>query len=118
MIDNETKVTQNAKVRPYYETEETKDAYEVRVFMPGVGKDGVKVSREGDEIAINGARKSLIPASWRALSRESGDGDYELRLALNVRIDEARISAKTDNGVLLLTLPKASETKPRLIAIE
>ena len=118
MINNETGVVQNAKIRPRYETSETQDAYEVSVYMPGVGKDGIKVSHENDEITIAGTRKNLIPASWRALSRESRDCDYELKLALNVRIDDAKIAAKTENGILRLTLPKASEAKPRLISIE
>jgi len=118
MIDNRTQSVRNEKARPHFETSETKDAYEVRVYMPGVGKDGISISHEGDELAIGGTRKNLIPASWRAFSRESRDCDYELKLALNVRIDESKIAAKTENGVLRLTLPKASESKPRQISIE
>jgi HSP20 family protein len=118
MINKEANAVQNAKIRPYYETSEGRDAYEVRVYMPGVGKDGISISHRGDDLSISGTRKNLIPKSWRTLCRESRDCDYELRLTLNVQIDDSKIAAKTENGVLRLTLPKAEEVKPKLIAIE
>jgi HSP20 family protein len=105
------------KVRPYYESEEKADAYEVRVQMPGVKKDGVSLSLNGDELSIQGKR-AAVPEGWRAVSRESADADYELALGLNVEIDGEKIAAKVEDGILTLTLPKAERAKPRQISIE
>jgi HSP20 family molecular chaperone IbpA len=43
--------------------------------------------------------------------------DYRLNLELNVRVNEAAISAQVTDGVLRLTLPKAEEAKPRRIEV-
>lgn len=118
MVSTQTEPATTATIRPPYNTEELKDAYEVRVYMPGVNKDGISISLDNDELLITGKRKAAIPSGWRVLRRESRSEDYELRLSLNVEIDGAKINAMTENGVLTLTLPKAETVKPRQIAIQ
>lgn len=118
MVSTQVATTETAKVRPYYTTEEHDDAYEVKVFMPGVNKNGLSIALDSDELTITGKRGDAVPSGWRVLSRESQGGDYELRLALNVEIDGEHIGAKTENGVLTLSLPKAETVKPRRIAIQ
>lgn len=41
-------------IRPYYEINEREDNYDVKVFFPGVNKDGVNISLEGDTLEITG----------------------------------------------------------------
>lgn len=118
MAETNTAAVETRKIRPYYESSEKDDAYEVRVWMPGVNRSGINISLENDELNISGKRASAVPAGWRAISRESGDEDYELRLALNVEIDGDKIEARTEDGILCLTLPKAETVKPRRIAIQ
>ena len=118
MASNELATVTNEKIRPFYTTEELKDAYEVHVFMPGVNKAGTSISLENDELVITGKRHAAVPAAWKVISRESRSEDYELRLSLNVEIEGDKIAAKTENGVLYLTLPKAEMVKPRQIAIQ
>lgn len=105
-------------VRPFYDVSERGDSYDVRVYMPGVSKQGTQISLENDELTIVGTRTQIVPDSWRTVSRESCNDNYQLRLRLNVEIDGERISARTEGGVLRLTLPKAEAAKPRAIAIE
>jgi HSP20 family protein len=105
-------------VKPYYEVETGTDAYNVRVFMPGVAKAGVKITLEGDRLFIQGSRGALAPESWKPLHREIPDADFRLQLELNVHIDEKHIEARTENGVLNLRLPVAEAAKPRQITIE
>ncbi|MFA5256576.1 MAG: Hsp20/alpha crystallin family protein [Opitutales bacterium] len=113
----DTLVSNECKIRPAYETSENADAYEVRVFMPGVGKDGIGISLENDELRVSGRRSASIPEGWRPLSRESRGADYQLRLGLNVKIDGEKIEARNENGVLILTLPKAEALKFRKIPV-
>ena len=118
MTSTQTVTNETAKVRPYYRAEERKDDYEVQVFLPGVGKDGIAISLENETLIVTGKRTTSVPSGWRTISRESAAGDYELRLALNVEIDGEHIAAKTENGVLHLTLPKAEMVKPRRIEVQ
>jgi HSP20 family protein len=104
--------------RPRYDVLESNDAFEVKVSMPGVTRDGVEISVDGESLSITGTRTHEAPKGWRPLRREMAEGDYRLNLRLNVAIKEAKIRAHVENGVLDLMLPKADEIKPRKIHID
>ena len=95
---------------------ETKDAYLLEAEMPGVTKDGLEVSVENGELTIIGHRAPVAPRG-HALYRESRGFDFRRSFELDPSIDAARITAKIDQGVLTLTLPKAESVKPRKIAV-
>jgi len=103
--------------RPYYDVRTDDDKFELRVVMPGVGKDGLEVHLNGRNLQIEGKRSSFRQESWRPLVRELNWDDYQLNLELNVEVNEEGISARVEDGVLRLTLPKAEEAKPRRIEI-
>lgn len=103
--------------RPCYDVLARGDEYELRVVMPGVGKDGVKVQLHGRNLQIDGTRGALRGESWRPLFRELNWDDYRLSLELNVEVNQSAIVAKIEDGLLRLTLPKAEEAKPRRIEI-
>jgi len=108
---------QGAYLRPHYEVAQGKDAYTVRVYVPGASKDNVSITVDQDTLSIEAARKDVAPENWRARYREIPTADYRLRLNLNVPVDAENISAKTENGVLSITLPVAEAAKPRQIAV-
>ncbi|NDV62978.1 Hsp20/alpha crystallin family protein [Puniceicoccales bacterium CK1056] len=103
--------------RPYYRVDGGKDAYTVEVFMPGVSKDDYNVSLHRDELAVEGRKVIPLPTGAKWLHREISPEGYKLRLQLNVDVDPEAIKAKTDNGILTITLPVAKEARPRLIKI-
>lgn len=103
--------------RPRYDVVESGDAFSVCVTLPGVNRAGVDISIEDDTLTIVGTRSSPLPEGWRPLRRELSEGDYRLSMRLNVAINEAKISARVEDGVLELTLPKADEVKPRKIQV-
>jgi HSP20 family molecular chaperone IbpA len=104
--------------RPRYDVAENDDAFVVTVSLPGVNRSGVDISIDNETLSITGTRHQALPESWRPLRRELPDGDYLLNLRLNVRIDENKIAAKVEDGILTLALPKADEVKPRKIKVE
>ena len=103
--------------RPRYNVAENDEAFNIQVSMPGVPKGCVDISVDGDILNIIGSRANSQPDGWRPLRRELPDGDYRLNLRLNVAINEEKIKARVEDGVLNLTLPKADEVKPRKIKI-
>jgi HSP20 family protein len=96
---------------------ETKDGYVLEAEMPGVNKDGLEITLEGNEITIIGHRKNEV-ASGTPLFRERALADFRRVFELDPAIDTARISAKMDQGVLCLTLPKSEKVKPRKITVD
>ncbi|MDQ8202615.1 Hsp20/alpha crystallin family protein [Pelagicoccus sp. SDUM812003] len=87
------------------------ERYYVVAEMPGVAKDAVDLKVEN----------SVLTISVKAESK--GDGSESVRyLSRNITvgedIDMDLVSAKMENGLLTVTLPKAEERKPRKIAIK
>jgi HSP20 family protein len=83
----------------------------VHADVPGIPKDDLKVKVENDVLTISGERKQEKKEeneNFRRVERSFGQVSRSLRLPKHVASD--KISAKHENGVLVLTLPKAPET--------
>jgi len=84
--------------------------------MPGVKKDGLEVTVSGNELTIVGHRTDPTPQG-EPVYRESRTINYRRVFDLDPSIDTSKITAKIDQGVATLTLPKTEKVKPRKIAI-
>jgi HSP20 family protein len=96
---------------------ETPDGYVLEAEMPGVSKAGLEITLEGNEITILGHRQVPAP-SGAPLFRESHNADYRRVFELDPAIDSTKISARVDQGVLTLTLPKSEKVKPRQVTVD
>ena len=96
---------------------ETKEGYVLEAEMPGVSKDGLEITLEGNEITIIGHRQAEAP-SGELLFRERRLADYRRVFELDPAVDTSKVSAKMEQGVLTLTLPKSERVKPRKINVD
>ncbi len=103
-------------VAPVATVTENADGYILEVEMPGVNKDGLEMWVENNELTISG-RRSLPAISGTVLHRESRRENFRRTFELDPSIDAGKISAKIEQGVVTLTLPKAEQVKPRKIAV-
>jgi HSP20 family protein len=104
--------------KPQYEVTSGEHDYEVRVYLPGVARDGATVTLEGEMLTIEATTTSPTQAAWQRIHEEFAPQiTYRLALQLNVRVDAAGITARSEHGVLHVTLPVAEAAKPRKIAI-
>lgn len=94
---------------------EDADAYTVEAEMPAVTKDGVHVTVENGELVFTGA-KAPRPAGTR-LYGETSRADYRRVFDLDPAVDTDKITARMEQGVLVLRLPKAQDKKPRRISV-
>jgi HSP20 family protein len=108
---------QAAYVKPQYTVKEGEEAFELGVVMPGVAKSDVHVAVEDEVLTVTGVRAKSVPEGWKPLHNELSRSDYRLELRLNVDIDEGRISAKLEDGILSLRLPLSEAAKPRKIEV-
>jgi HSP20 family protein len=103
-------------VAPVASIIEDVDGYMLQVEMPGVNKDGLEISVENNELTIIGRR--FLPAiEGTLIHRESRRENYRRAFELDPSIDADKISAKIDQGVTTLTLPKAEQVEPRKIKV-
>lgn len=103
-------------ITPLANIRETNDGYVLEAEMPGVAKDGLEVTVENGELAIVG-RRAPATERGRSVYRESRGADYRRVFELDPSIDAGKITAKIEQGVLTLTLPKADSVKPRKITV-
>ncbi len=108
--------TRVSYVTPLANIVETSDGYVLEAEMPGVPKDGLEITVENGELTILGHR-APVDSKGTTLHRESRAQDYRRVFEIDVSIDTAHVTAKIDNGVLTLHLPKADAVKPRRIAV-
>ena len=103
-------------VAPASSVIENGDSYTLQVEMPGVNKEGLEISVENNELTIVG-RRSLPAVEGTLIHRESRPENYRRTLEFDPSIDTNKISAKIDQGVVTLTLPKAEHVRPRKITV-
>lgn len=95
---------------------ENGDGYTLEVEMPGVSKETLEMWVENNELTILG-RRSMAAVEGTLLHRESRSENFRRTFELDPSIDAEKITAKIDQGVISLTLPKAEQVKPRKISV-
>ena len=93
---------------PALDVAETDVGYTVKLEMPGVAKDDIKVSVEGRKVSLQAqcANTDEKKDGERVLYRERSVTSYARSFTLPVEVDQAESGAKLEHGVLTLTLPK------------
>ena len=85
--------------------------------MPGVDKSGLEITVDNGELTILGHR-NVGETSGEPVYREIRQNGFRRVYELDPAIDTTKITARIDQGVLTLTLPKAESVKPRKITVE
>ena len=97
---------------------ESDDRFVVVVELPGVAREDVDVSATHDALTIRGERggPGCEPAQYVRLER--GHGRFARHFSFATRLDVTGVSADFADGVLTVTLPKATDTRARRVDVE
>jgi len=92
----------------------------VEALAPGLDHESIDVSIVGGQLRIAGEKPSIKPEiKAEAFHRnERSAGRFVRTTTLPVEVDAGKVSAEYKNGLLLLTLPKAEQAKPKQIAVK
>lgn len=85
--------------------------------LPGVAKENLAVSLEGDTLTLEGKVSLGETASLRSVYAEIGVDRFKRSFMLSRDLDTTRIDAQVRNGVLTLRVPKREQAKPRRIEV-
>lgn len=97
---------------------ETDEALTVLLEMPGVDRDDIEVSVESGVLSIEGKINFAKYEGLQPIYSEYNIGPYRRTFRLSTRIEQDRIRAELQDGVITLVLPKAEEAKPRRIEVK
>ena len=90
----------------------------VKVDLPDMTREEIKVNYENNVLSIEGERKFAKETKGETHHRiERGYGAFRRSFTLPAVIDGARVEAAYQNGVLTVTLPRREETRPRQIQV-
>ncbi|GAA2144217.1 hypothetical protein GALLR39Z86_14470 [Glycomyces algeriensis] len=103
---------------PTADVTENDEEYHVDIDLPGVEKEDVNVSLEGQELTVSGECKKFehIEGSARRSTRRTGPFEFALRLPHAV--DASGTTAELSSGVLCMTVPKAASKGQRKIEVK
>ena len=91
---------------------EKTDAYHIELAAPGMDKADFNVKLEGKLLTISAEKKEdKTDATEKMIRKEFSYKSFKRSFTLDEKIDPATISAKYENGVLKLGLPKKEEIK-------
>jgi HSP20 family molecular chaperone IbpA len=96
---------------------ESGDVLTIVMEMPGVDRKDVEVKVEDDILNVEGRLDFSKYEGMQPVYTEYNVGHYRRSFSLSSKIDQDRISAQMQDGVLTLLLPKAEEAKPRRISV-
>ncbi len=98
---------------------EREDAVVVRAEMPGMGAEDIDLSVHGDTLTISGEKNERKEDEKdNVYHTERRYGRFQRSVTLPMTVDAGRIEATFKNGVLVVTLPKSEQAKPRKIEVK
>jgi HSP20 family protein len=102
---------------PQTDVYETEDALTVVMEVPGVDRKDVAVELKEGVLRMEGRIDFSKYGGMEPVYTEYNVGHFSRSFSLSDRVDQERIAAQLEDGVLTLTLPKTAEARPRRIAI-
>jgi HSP20 family protein len=98
---------------------EEEGAYIVKASMPGVNPEQVEITLNDNVLTIKGETKQESDKSESNYHvRERRYGSFIRQIALPAAVDNEKVEATQENGVLTLHLPKAEGGKPKKISVK
>lgn len=99
---------------------EDNDGYTFVAVTPGLSTDEISIEAQGNVVKISG--ETVAPAisaeeNVTTLRHEIGYGKFSRSFELPEEIQADKIEAKLEKGLLVVSIPKAEEAKPRTVKI-
>ena len=110
-------LTFESSLVPHTDMYEENNQLVMKTELPGIDKDDLDVTLEGDRLTIKAEKKEEVKEDATHHTRERYYGHYYRSMTLPYPVKADEISATMDNGVLELRLPKAEEVQAKKIEI-
>lgn len=111
----------NMQVEPRIRADisETDQAYMVKAEIPGVKKEDIKISVEGNRVSINAeVKEEKDEKTTGMVCSERYYGQESRSFTLPQEVDDAKAEARYEHGMLMLTLPKKPGTGAKQLTIK
>lgn len=104
---------------PAVDIYDSKDNVLVKADIPGLSKEDIDVTVDGDTLVIKGEKKQEKEVKEKEYIRtERFYGNFHRAIRLPSEIQADKVEATYKNGVLELVLPKSEKAKPKQIKLD
>lgn len=111
--------SENVTWLPLTDIYEDNDNFKLKIDLPGVEKDDVKITFANNQISISGERKQHSESENHKYHRvERSYGKFYRSFDLPKEIEQDKISAEFKNGQLTIIIPKSEKVKPQQIEVK
>ncbi|HWP58954.1 MAG TPA: Hsp20/alpha crystallin family protein [Candidatus Acidoferrales bacterium] len=104
---------------PLINLHEDRDNLYVEALAPGVDPNSLNLTVVRNNLTLSGEKRhapqEVKPEAYHRSERAAGK--FVRTVELPVEVDESRVSAEYQNGLLVITLPKAEKAKPKQISV-
>lgn len=111
-------LTNEVSYVPLVDIYETNDEFVLTADMPGVKKEDVNLKIEEGSMLIFGKIDYRELLNRKFILKEKETGHFFRKFKISDTIDETKVTAKFENGQLMVVLPKHERVKPRTISIK
>ena len=105
------------EVAPLSRVAENPDALILTIELPGVSENAIELTVEHRTLSVKAENTVQRFTDYTLMFTEIPEVCYRVTFDLPERVDSSGIKATNQNGLLILTLPKREEVKPRRIEI-
>jgi len=108
-----------ATTYPLVNVYDGKENIVVTAELPGMSRDKVHITFADGTLTLTGKREPLASVKgMTAVRQERSTGEFEKTVRIPTKVEQEKISALFENGIMTITLPKSEEAKPKTITIE
>ena len=98
---------------------ETENAFEVTAEVPGAKPEDIDISLSDNLLTVKGEKKSEKDEKRKNYHMmERSYGAFQRSVRLPAEVDESKVDARFENGLLKITLPKAPQARSKVKKIE
>lgn len=100
---------------PSVNIRESEEDFEVEVAAPGFEKTDFKIELNHDQLTISSEKQNNeeVPEGQEYTRREFSYQSFTRSFTLPNSVDNEKIAAKYENGILRIIIPKKEEAKPK-----
>ena len=104
---------------PSLNVAETEAGYEISVELPGLKPEEVSVELKEGSLWISGQKAEEEEEKGKTFHRiERRHGEFRRMIRLPSAVEEDKVEAKFENGVLKVSVPKSEKVKPKRIPVK
>lgn len=110
--------TRNGGLFPAVELQETEEAIDLKVELPGMTPEDIDIQVSTEAVTISGERKSESTTEENGVTRsEFHYGKFQRVIPLPAPIQNAKVGAEYKDGILVLHLPKQEEARNKVVKV-